>query len=771
MNTFGRIFRVTLFGESHGPGIGVVVEGCPPGMPLAPSDFEADLARRRPGAPGTTARVEPDAVEILSGVFEGRTTGAPIALLVRNQDVRSGDYPTDRPPRPGHADWPLRVKWSGFQDPRGGGTASGRLTVGLVLAGTLARRMLPGVSFAARLLEAGGRTDIEAAVAEARADGDSVGGLVECTVTGLPPGLGEPWFDAVESLLAHVLFAVPAVKGIEFGSGFQAARMRGSEHNDAFLGPDGRTDTHHAGGVLGGITSGDVLTFRVAVKPAASIARPQRTWDFQRGRMVTLEVQGRHDACIALRVPVVVEAAAAIVLADLAAIRQVQAPFDAARPAVRDGTLPAAEPASPPPGPPPPEAAPTPPSAPSAADAALPSPAGTTVAAPASGNDGGPSMALPKEIEEDIESLRRRIDEINGRLLEALSERGRLVQQMQRLKSRWDIPMHSPGREMAILEDLVARNPGPFSDATIRSLFREILRASLALMEEGQQGGLRVTRRPGQPDRVVPVGAFSIGGAPVVIAGPCSVEGPEQIDLVAFHLKRLGVRFLRGGAYKPRTSPYDFQGLGEEGLRLLHEAGARHGLATVSEVVDTRHVDQAARYVDMLQVGSRNMANFELLKAVAGTGKPILLKRGFAATLDEFLHAAEYLAQAGNEQILLCERGIRSFERETRFTLDISAVPLLRQMTALPVLVDVSHAAGRRDILVPLGRAALAAGAQGVMVEVHPVPHLARSDAQQQLDLREFEAFLKALADLLPERPLPGDPDQGLPLPTPGRSS
>ncbi|HOU54496.1 MAG TPA: bifunctional 3-deoxy-7-phosphoheptulonate synthase/chorismate mutase [Myxococcota bacterium] len=380
-------------------------------------------------------------------------------------------------------------------------------------------------------------------------------------------------------------------------------------------------------------------------------------------------------------------------------------------------------------------------------------------------------MTIPREIDDNIESLLGRIDQVNLRLLEDLSERGRLVQEMQRLKAAWDIPMHSPGREMAILEDLVAQNQGPFSEATIRHLFREILRASLALMEEHDQDSLRVTRRPGQPDRVIPVGSCTIGEAPVVIAGPCSVEGAEQMDLVAFHLKRLGVRFLRGGAFKPRTSPYDFQGLGEEGLRLLQEAGWRHGLATVSEVVDTRHVELAARYVDVLQIGSRNMSNYELLKVAAGTGRPVLLKRGFAATLDEFLHAAEYLAQAGNQDILLCERGIRSFERETRFTLDISAVPLLRQRTPLPVLVDVSHAAGRRDILIPLARAALAAGAQGVMVEVHPVPHLARSDAQQQLDLQEFDAFLKALADLLPSgATLPEVPAKDLPLPDPQES-
>jgi 3-deoxy-7-phosphoheptulonate synthase/chorismate mutase len=223
------------------------------------------------------------------------------------------------------------------------------------------------------------------------------------------------------------------------------------------------------------------------------------------------------------------------------------------------------------------------------------------------------------------------------------------------------------------------------------------------------------------------------------------VEDAEQMEIVAAGLARLGVGFLRGGAFKPRTSPYAFQGLGETGLRILAEAGKRHGLATVTEVVDTRTLDLVARYADVLQIGSRNMANYELLKAVAVSGKPVLLKRGFSATLDELLQAAEYLVDGGNDQVILCERGIRTFSRETRATLDISAIPLLREMCRLPVVVDVSHAAGRRDILPSLARASLAAGAHGVMVEVHPNPVLARSDAQQQLDLQQFERLLDAL--------------------------
>jgi 3-deoxy-7-phosphoheptulonate synthase/chorismate mutase len=307
-----------------------------------------------------------------------------------------------------------------------------------------------------------------------------------------------------------------------------------------------------------------------------------------------------------------------------------------------------------------------------------------------------------------------------------------------------------------MLDALVEANPGPFSAATVRSLFREIFRASLRLMEDQETSELRVSRRSGRPDVVVHVGDRTIGRDPVIIAGPCAVEDEEQLDQVGRRLHELGVGFLRGGAFKPRTSPYAFQGLGEVGLRLLAEAGRRYDLVTVTEVVDTRTVELVARYADVLQIGARNMMNYELLKAVATTGKPILLKRGFAATLDELLHSAEYLSHGGNERVVLCERGVRTFVRETRNTLDISAIPLLRDLSRLPVIVDVSHAAGRRDILPALTRAALAAGAHGVMLEVHPNPPLARSDAQQQLDLDQFAALYASVqGELGVARPQP----------------
>ena len=351
--------------------------------------------------------------------------------------------------------------------------------------------------------------------------------------------------------------------------------------------------------------------------------------------------------------------------------------------------------------------------------------------------------------EKSLDDLRRLISRFNLDILDLLNRRAGIAGQVRDFKERNAMDMFNPSREEEMLDSLVAANQGPFPDAVVRHLFKEIFRASLGLMESNREQDLVVARAPGAADMVVRVGDRVVGRDPILIAGPCSVEDADQMDRVAGTLSRLGVGFLRGGAFKPRTSPYSFQGLGEEGVRLLEETGRRHGLSTVSEVMDTRTVALMASHVDVLQVGSRNMANYELLKEVAGTGKPVLLKRGFAATLDEFLQAAEYLAAAGNETVILCERGIRSFGRDTRFTLDISAVPLLRGKSRLPVIVDVSHAAGRRDVIPALARSALAAGAHGVMVEVHPNPPLARSDSQQQLDLVQFETLLESLKPFL----------------------
>ena len=343
--------------------------------------------------------------------------------------------------------------------------------------------------------------------------------------------------------------------------------------------------------------------------------------------------------------------------------------------------------------------------------------------------------------------LRAEIDKLNLEILALLSRRAEVAERVRRAKSAAGAPMFDPLREQQMLQSLVERNQGPFAAQTVAHLFKEIFKATASLMEHEQATSLRVLRTAGRPDARVRVGKVEFGGPePVLLAGPCSVESEIQIEDTARFLVGRGVRLLRGGAFKPRTSPYDFQGLGEEGLRLLSAAATRHGMACVTEVVDTRHVELVSRFADMLQVGSRNMHNFELLKEVGRTRKPILLKRGLSATIDELLGAAEYIVSSGNPDVVLCERGIRTFEQQTRNTLDISAVALLRRMTALPVIVDVSHAAGRKDILAPLARAGIAAGAQGVMIEVHPCPEVARSDSRQQLDFAEFDRFVNDLS-------------------------
>ena len=318
MNSFGRNFRVEIFGESHGASIGIVVDGCPPGISIGAEDFEADLARRRSGAAGTTLRRETDSPRILSGIYNGKSTGSPICCIFENSDTRSQDYEAFQSiPRPGHADLVSSLKYGGFADPRGSGHFSGRVTVGLVAAGSIAKKILDPAVFATRLISVGSRKDIEACVAEASKAGDSVGALLEVRVSGLIRGLGEPFFDACESLIAHLVFAVPGVRGVEFGDGFFAACMKGSEHNDPIVDAKGGTKRNGAGGVNGGISNGNDLVFRAAIKPTSSISLPQETFNFATGTMGSLVIEGRHDACIGLRSAVVIEAAAAIALADL----------------------------------------------------------------------------------------------------------------------------------------------------------------------------------------------------------------------------------------------------------------------------------------------------------------------------------------------------------------------------------------------------------------------------------------------------------------------
>lgn len=318
MNSFGRKFRVHIFGESHGANLGIIIDGCPAGIPLSPADFEADLQRRKAGAAGTTPRVEEDKPAIISGCFNGYTTGAPLGISFENNNTQSKDYAALRnTPRPGHADFVLDKKFHSYNDYRGGGHSSGRLTLALVAAGVVAKKIIAPATVQAYLSEAGGDTDIERAVVKAVAEQDSIGGIVRCSAQGLPVGLGEPFFDSVESVISHIIFSIPAVKGISFGAGFAAAKMTGSSHNDAFINEEGKTATNHAGGINGGISNGNELWFDIAIKPTSSTPKEQMTWNKESASVEPLQIKGRHDLCVALRVPVVAEAACALALADL----------------------------------------------------------------------------------------------------------------------------------------------------------------------------------------------------------------------------------------------------------------------------------------------------------------------------------------------------------------------------------------------------------------------------------------------------------------------
>jgi chorismate synthase len=318
LNSFGRIFRVHIFGESHGESVGITIDGCPAGLTLSQEDFITDIERRKGGAKGTTPRKEDDLPIFKSGLFNNKTTGAPITILFENNNTRSTDYAKQRAfPRPGHADFVASKKFGGNEDYRGGGHFSGRLTVCLVAAGVVAKKLLGQIKVEATIIEIGGEPDVEKGLQKAIDAKDTIGGIVECKVNGLPIALGEPFFDSVESTIAHAVFAIPAVRGIEFGTGFAAARMFGSEHNDAIIDAEGRTKTNHAGGIVGGITNGNEFLFRIAIKPTSSTPKEQQTLNWETGKVDTLSVKGRHDLCIALRVPVVLEAVTAFVLADL----------------------------------------------------------------------------------------------------------------------------------------------------------------------------------------------------------------------------------------------------------------------------------------------------------------------------------------------------------------------------------------------------------------------------------------------------------------------
>jgi chorismate synthase len=324
VNSFGRIFRISIFGESHGECVGITIDGCPAGLSLTPEDLLPDLERRKGGqGKGTTPRKEDDYPIFKSGIFNGKTTGFPITILFENKNTRSEDYNKQRSiPRPGHADWVAHQKFGGNEDYRGGGHFSARLTAGIVAAGAIAKKLMQGVKIEAVITEVGGEVDTEKGLQKAIDAKDSVGGIIECRVNGLPTGLGEPYFDSVESSLAHIVFAIPAVRGVEFGTGFAAAKMFGSQHNDSIQNMEGKTKTNHAGGIVGGISNGNELVFRLAIKPTSSTPKEQNSLNWDTQQLEDFSIKGRHDLCVALRAPVIVEAVTALVLADFMLLEQ-----------------------------------------------------------------------------------------------------------------------------------------------------------------------------------------------------------------------------------------------------------------------------------------------------------------------------------------------------------------------------------------------------------------------------------------------------------------
>ncbi|MBH0230177.1 bifunctional 3-deoxy-7-phosphoheptulonate synthase/chorismate mutase [Halobacillus yeomjeoni] len=347
---------------------------------------------------------------------------------------------------------------------------------------------------------------------------------------------------------------------------------------------------------------------------------------------------------------------------------------------------------------------------------------------------------------QQLDHLRSQLDEVNLQLLNLINKRGDLVKEIGKIKEQQGMNRFDPVRERAMLDDLSQHNNGPFEDSTIVHLFKEIFKAALELQEDDHRKALLVSRKKKPEDTIVEIKGEKVGdGKPTFIMGPCAVESYEQVSTVAEAVKDQGLKLLRGGAFKPRTSPYDFQGLGIEGLKMLKQAADENDLAVVSEIVNPADLEEALDYLDVIQIGARNMQNFELLKAAGSVNKPVLLKRGMSATISEFINAAEYIISRGNENIILCERGIRTYEKATRNTLDISSVPILKKETHLPVMVDVTHSTGRRDLLLPAAKAALAIGADGVMAEVHPDPAVALSDSAQQMDIPTFRTFMDEL--------------------------
>ncbi|MHC8517368.1 bifunctional 3-deoxy-7-phosphoheptulonate synthase/chorismate mutase [Sporosarcina sp. ITBMC105] len=346
----------------------------------------------------------------------------------------------------------------------------------------------------------------------------------------------------------------------------------------------------------------------------------------------------------------------------------------------------------------------------------------------------------------ELDDLRVQVDALNTKILDLINERTAVVQEIGKVKEKQGVNRYDPIREREMLNALVESNNGPIPNKILEQIFKGIFMSALEIQEDEQRNALLVSRTRKPEDTIVDVNGEKIGdGTPTFVFGPCAVESYEQVLAVAQSIKAKGLTMMRGGAYKPRTSPYDFQGLGLEGLKILKRVSEETGLSIVTEIITPSHLEEALDYIDVIQIGARNMQNFELLKEAGMVNKPVLLKRGLAATIDEFINAAEYIISKGNSQIMLCERGIRTYERATRNTLDISAVPILKQETHLPVFVDVTHSTGRKDLLLPTAKAAIAVGADGVMAEVHPDPAVALSDSAQQMDIQQFDEFYKEI--------------------------
>jgi 3-deoxy-7-phosphoheptulonate synthase/chorismate mutase len=348
-----------------------------------------------------------------------------------------------------------------------------------------------------------------------------------------------------------------------------------------------------------------------------------------------------------------------------------------------------------------------------------------------------------------LKELRSRMSDVNKEIMKNLNEFFRISNEIGEVKDVMNLPHFDPVRESQMLKEILTENKGPMSQDMMKRIFKEVFKASVEEMGVGSRKKLRVNRLPNSEDLIISINGIDIGGnKPVMIGGPCSVEDQKQIYATAKKLKELGIEILRGGAFKPRTSPYSFQGLEEEGLKILREVADEFKMAVITEVLSVRDVPLVAKYADILQVGTRNMFNYFLLKELGKQSRPVLLKRGFMATIDEFILAAEYVYIGGNTKIVLCERGIRTFETQTRNTLDISCIPILKKETRLPIIVDVSHSLGRKDIIKPIARAVLAAGADGLMFESHYNPSVALSDSGQQLDLKETEELIAYLGNL-----------------------